>query len=199
METKLPKDYGLDVSNIYDKGSTRHEIESPFSLNAEDFLEYSEEDIKENNNKNIINSLSNVKRSIENRVDLLLYAFGCKFSKQLRFPEKLNELNKMGIIAPRILKKINKIRNLLEHQYEIPNKEKVEDALDVAILFIEYTNKFIYEFTDYFDGKCNDKLFRIKMKKGMIEINIVGVENLCFNCKDSGFYEWITFYVECAY
>jgi hypothetical protein len=41
------------------------------------------------------------------------------------------------------LNKINKKRNLLEHEYKNPSIEEVEDALDVAILFINYTNKYI--------------------------------------------------------
>jgi len=46
-------------------------------------------------------------------------------------------------ISPRILIKINQKRNLLEHEYIRPTKNDIEDALDVAILFISYTDKFL--------------------------------------------------------
>ena len=49
----------------------------------------------------------------------------------------------LGVISPRILLKINQKRNLLEHEYIRPNKGDVEDALDVAILFIVYTDKYL--------------------------------------------------------
>jgi hypothetical protein len=32
----------------------------------------------------------------------------------------------------------------LEHEYKNPSIEEVEDALDIAILFINYTNKYLY-------------------------------------------------------
>ncbi|MEA2075447.1 MAG: hypothetical protein U9O85_06905 [Euryarchaeota archaeon] len=49
-------------------------------------------------------------------------------------------MQKGGIIAPQILKKINDKRNLLEHEFKKPSLEQVEDALDVATLFISYAS-----------------------------------------------------------
>ncbi len=53
-------------------------------------------------------------------------------------------MNSIGIISPEILKKINRKRNFLEHEYIYPSKEEVEDALDVAKLFVAYTNKYLF-------------------------------------------------------
>lgn len=41
------------------------------------------------------------------------------------------------------MKKINAKRNLLEHEYENPTEKAVENALDVAELFIKYTDKYL--------------------------------------------------------
>ena len=198
MENKLPEDYGFVKTCVQDLGASSHQIESPFSLNAEDFLYFAEKDIKGDDDKDIINALSNAKRSIENRMDLLLYAFGYDLKEKLNFPSKLEELNKLGIIAPRILKKINKIRNLLEHNYEKPDKEKVEDSIDIAILFVEYTNKFIYNFRDYLDGNCNGKCFKITFEEGGIKINY-NKEKLFIKYKDPVFHEWVNFVIEVGY
>ena len=79
-------------------------------------------------------------------MDSLLIGFGLsERSKKWRFPQKIDFLNKVGVISPRILTKINKKRNLLEHEYRNPTEEEVEDALDVAILFINYTNKYLFQ------------------------------------------------------
>ena len=198
MENKLPEDYGFVKTCIQDLSASSTQIESPFSLSAEDFLDFAEMDIKGDNVKDIINALSNAKRSIENRMDLLLYAFGYDLNEKLNFPSKLEELNKLGIIAPRILKKINKIRNLLEHNYEKPDKEKVEDSIDIAILFIEYTNKFVYDFRTYFDGSCNGKIFRITFEDGEIKVNY-NKEKMFIKRKNPGFHEWVNFIVEVGY
>ena len=94
--------------------------------------------------------ISNGKRAIENRMDSIFYKFGYfKLSKKWNFPDKIERLNELNIIAPRILIKINKVRNFLEHEYKIPKKEEAEDALDVAILFLESTKIFVRKFVYY--------------------------------------------------
>jgi uncharacterized protein YutE (UPF0331/DUF86 family) len=133
------------ISTIESWGSGN--IETPFTIKPEEFLEYAESDLKIDDNHHLVNCLSNIKRAIECQIDSLLIGFGLfekAKNKNWNFPTKIEKLNEIGIVSPRILSKINKSRNLLEHEYTIPEREKVEDALDVAILFIRYTNKFLY-------------------------------------------------------
>jgi hypothetical protein len=59
----------------------------------------------------------------------------------MNLPEKVRIMEETGFIVPRILKKVNRERNLLEHEYQRPDEEIVEEALDLAILFIETTNR----------------------------------------------------------
>ncbi len=110
------------------------------------FFKFAENDLNSKYEHNLINSLSNIKRAIDCQMDTLLFAFGLyKKSKkeEWNFPRKLEVLNNLGIITPRILGKINQKRNFLEHEYRKPTKEEVEDALDVAALFLAYTQKFL--------------------------------------------------------
>jgi uncharacterized protein YutE (UPF0331/DUF86 family) len=122
-------------------------IETPFTIKPGEFLEYAESDLKIDDNHHLVNCLSNIKRAIECQIDSLLIGFGLFEKakiKNWKFPTKIEKLNEIGIVSPRILSKINKLRNLLEHEYSIPEREKVEEALDVAILFIRYTDQFLY-------------------------------------------------------
>jgi hypothetical protein len=48
-------------------------------------------------------------------------------------------LQDLGVIAPRILSKLNQHRNELEHEYTCPDPETVEDFVDVVALFLEAT------------------------------------------------------------
>ena len=121
-------------------------VETNFEISPEDFLTYAEYDLTAEYDHHLVNSLSNSKRAIDSQLDSLLIGFGLsERSKKWRFPQKIYFLNKVGVISPRILTKINKKRNLLEHEYRNPTEEEVEDALDVAILFINYTNKYLFQ------------------------------------------------------
>lgn len=122
------------------------DVEAPFQMTPKQFLEFAEYDLNNEYSHHLVNSLSNIKRAIDCQLDSLLFVFGLfKKSKKGRwnFPKKIDCLNKIGIISPRILERINQKRNLLEHEYKIPKKGQVVDALDVAILFKAYTEKFL--------------------------------------------------------
>jgi hypothetical protein len=122
------------------------QIEIPFKIDPRSFLRFAESDYRKEYPHHIVNALSNTKRAIECQMDSLLYAFGL-FSKAQKerwsFRKKADSLGYLGILAPGILKNINRKRNLLEHEYYLPEKPEVEDALDVAKMFLEYTDKFL--------------------------------------------------------
>jgi hypothetical protein len=146
----------LEYLNIFLEGeldsSSGETIETNFSISPSKFLKYAEYDLAAKYDHCLVNSLSNTKRAIDCQLDSLLIAFGLsERAKRWRFPEKINYLNSIGIISPRILNKINKKRNLLEHEYKNTNEDEVEDALDVALLFVNYTNKYILRAVTEYD------------------------------------------------
>ena len=127
-------------------------VEIPFDLKPRDFFNFAIEDLDSHYEHHLINGLSNIKRAIDCQIDSILYTYGLfKKSKKENwyFPKKIDILNNLGIVSPRILTKINRLRNLLEHQYEQPEEEKVTDALDIAELFIEYTDRFLNPIMDF--------------------------------------------------
>ncbi len=129
-------------------------IPCEFQIMPKDFVRYSELDLKNSYEHSAINSISNSKRAIDCQLDLLLISFGffeLSCAKQWRFPRKIELINDVGVLAPRILKKINKQRNLLEHQYIRPTLEQVEDFLDIANLFIAGTEKYALYHVSYFE------------------------------------------------
>jgi hypothetical protein len=56
--------------------------------------------------------------------------------EQYSFPGRLETLRTLGLVAPRIVRKIVQLRNLLEHEFHLPKVNEVEDALDIASLFV---------------------------------------------------------------
>lgn len=120
-------------------------IETGFDISSNDFLKFAHYDLTAKYGHHLVNCLSNTKRAIESQLDCLLIGFGLsERAKKWNFPTKINYLNSIGVVSPNILNKINKKRNLLEHEYKNPSTEEVEDALDIATLFTTYTNKYIF-------------------------------------------------------
>jgi hypothetical protein len=125
--------------------------EISFDISPTQFLKYAETDLNSNVEHKYVNALSNAKRALDGQVTCLLDIFGLlriAEKKHWGFPAKIESLKKIGILAPRVLNKINKTRNLLEHEFVDPKAEDVNDFIDIVSLFIEgtkgYINKYIF-------------------------------------------------------
>jgi hypothetical protein len=111
-------------------------------IEPRDFLNFAIEDSATlEQERNRINCLSNCKRAIDSQVDRLIGRLGflpLARTKRWTIPKKLEFVSQSGVVAPRILHNVNKVRNRLEHDFAPPSQQQVEDALDVAMLFISY-------------------------------------------------------------
>jgi hypothetical protein len=63
----------------------------------------------------------------------------------------MSVLTEIGVVAPRIVTKVVHARNYLEHEYRKPGKEQVEDAVDVATLFVAGLERSLTSFPACFD------------------------------------------------
>lgn len=135
----------LDLNNIYiGRDHTDYLVDTKcFDINPEDFLEFAKKDIKTNDLHGMVNALSNVKRSIDSQTAKIFHCLGIdKNEWNLRnYPPKRELLEQLGVVSPNILRKVVTSRNYLEHDYKSPELETVEDAIDIASLFIEASNK----------------------------------------------------------
>jgi hypothetical protein len=130
--------FDLDSLCIYDCENI--ELDYNFDIEAEEFLRFAEKDLAQGDKHGLVNALSNAKRAIDSQVDKVLGCFG--LLSRRNFPQKMAMLRDMGIIAPRIVNKVVKARNYLEHEYQAPMQEQVEDALDIARLFVISLDRF---------------------------------------------------------
>ena len=99
-------------------------------------------------------------------------------------------MNSIGVISPGILKKINRKRNFLEHEYIYPSKEEVEDALDVAKLFVAYTNRYLF--------RANTGFELFIEGEGYIDINLDWEKHkiTCTYCTDDIYSKYKDFITE---
>ena len=129
-------------------------IDTSFETMPSEFIGFAESDLQSSFDHKYINALSNAKRALDCQADRLLKLFGYYKESQDKFwgfPKKLELIQKFEIIAPRVLNKINKTRNLMEHHYIKPKSDQVEDFLDIASLFIASTDHYASNFIDHVD------------------------------------------------
>ena len=104
------------------------------------YLEFAEKDLRIGGTRGLVNSLTNSKRAIDCQIYNLLSSLG--LPEPYSFPARLEKLHALGLVAPRIIRKIVQLRNVLEHEYYKPTQAEVEDALDITALFVATLRPF---------------------------------------------------------
>jgi hypothetical protein len=113
------------------------------------YLEFAEKDLRLGGPRGLINSLANSKRAIDCQIFSLLSVLG--IPEPHNFPLRLEKLRDLGLVAPRVIRKIVQLRNVLEHEYYKPTITEVEDALDITALFVA-TLKPYFKGGSYMEG-----------------------------------------------
>ncbi|MBC8757124.1 hypothetical protein H2O64_20795 [Kordia sp. YSTF-M3] len=196
-------------------------LKTNFDISPQEFIKYAELDLSSNYEHNIVNALSNAKRALDSQLDSLLVClgyYGISQKKYWSFPKKIDLINELGIIAPRVLRKINKQRNLLEHQFIKPDEESVEDFLDITLLFIASTDRFTLKFANiihlknieqkklyviennYVEEKLNVHIYKTEKQFSLAYLEPEKIENEListnsYNHKDIDYDELLKFYL----
>lgn len=116
----------------------------PTIMSPSAYVEFAIEDLSADTARGGINAFSNIKRAIHLLIDQLLNQYGLFFHfKSANFPMKLQLLDEIGLLPIGIMTNLNVERNLLEHGYATPAKQRVREAIDVAKLLLMATEKLL--------------------------------------------------------
>lgn len=120
------------------KGFGRFDYSTP--LTPAEYLTFAEKDLRLGGSRGLVNALANAKRAIDCQIFNLLSSLG--IPEPSSFPGRLEALHTLGLLAPRIIRKIVQLRNILEHEYYLPKLTEVEDAVDITALFVATLKPF---------------------------------------------------------
>jgi len=148
---------------IFDSGTS---LDYDFQISPREFLNFAKTDIGENNRKGKINALTNAKRAIDCQIDKVLFAlsldpknlpssftdFLADFDQQLLPKDltiKLKFIHVMNFAPTGIVSRTRTLRNKLEHNYEEPQLNEVEDAIELSELFIMAIESKLFPVCDF--------------------------------------------------
>jgi hypothetical protein len=118
-------------------------VELPWALLAADYLRFARTDLRGGSTRGDVNALGNAKRALHCRIDSVLYTTGFwKRAERERwdFADKEQLMAEIQIVAPLILRRINKLRNRVEHDYAAPDdRDQLGDFIDAVELFLAGT------------------------------------------------------------
>lgn len=113
----------------------------PFDLQPYEYLDFAERDLKSGEPHAAANSVLNTKKALELQIDCFLIDYGLEhLSKVWGTAKKIELVGDIAILRPSILKKVNDLRNKIEHQYVIPSIADAENAIEIVDLFLGATD-----------------------------------------------------------
>lgn len=114
-----------------------------FELMAFDYLEFAERELVQGGAAASIHCVGHLKRAIECEIDTLIGVLGLG-GKISNFPKKMDFAASAGIISLRSLVRLNKLRNVMEHEYSIPETSNLEIYFDLATGFVHAIEGYLY-------------------------------------------------------
>jgi hypothetical protein len=141
-----PQNFGAyNVSSIMGIGLFRNGEPHPYM-----YLAFAEEDLAQTDApRTRVNALANAKRALHLQIEALTDALGfARWSEKTLggFPRRTHFLEECGLITPRIIAKINRLRNEVEHEYVVPERDLVEDYVEVVGLYLGSSDKIVRSF-----------------------------------------------------
>lgn len=147
-----------------------------FDVDPYEFLLLAEEDWERGGLAAELNAITNAKRAIVAQMDQALLSFGYP-ATSWNIPRKLEALMSLGLVAPRILRRVSSTRNLLEHEYRRPSEKEIEDAIDLAALFVASIKPLISLFPDEFIvGQEYERVTHFAFKRELV-FSMAGAKN----------------------
>jgi hypothetical protein len=143
-----------------------------------DYLEFAIADFAEGSPRGLVNAFGNAKRALHLEIDYLLQQYGL-FSNFGRgnFPTKLGVLDDIGLLPTTIIKNLNVERNLIEHEYDTPSRQRVAEAIDVVKLLLLATEKLMestaHQVVVGWRNPCRHTLLQLEPQNG--EIRLYGI------------------------
>lgn len=111
----------------------------PYEVTPHGYLREAEESLARLSQGGNRDAIANAKRGIDCQIEAVIETLGLQAGSG--FPSRVALIRKLGLVAPRILEKINKLRNAIEHDFVNPSREQAEMAVDTALLFVELTHR----------------------------------------------------------
>jgi hypothetical protein len=110
---------------------------NPRGVDILDYLYFAKADLLSKDLRGAINALGNAKRAIHLLVDSFLELLGLKkVYGEDNFPTKLEIIQKLEAFPTRLLKTLNKRRNLIEHEYDQIELDEAEGFVEIAEIFV---------------------------------------------------------------
>src|SRR5205085_1807323 len=118
-----------------------------WQIEARESLRYAEEELEKGTPQSTINAVSHLKRAADWQLERFVEYYNLRPQKgNLSVPRKIQFLEDAGLFSSRSLRRLNEIRNRLEHDFEhpkLPDLTIYYDLVQAFVSVIEYVTLIV--------------------------------------------------------
>ena len=109
-----------------------------------EYLMFAKEEAESNTVNGNINSIQNIKKCNHLLVEKLFYMLGLgNIYYKTKFPKNLDVLKQVGAFPIHLLKKLNSLRNVVEHEYKSIDNSTVLELVDYTEVFYRLCHNYL--------------------------------------------------------
>ncbi|HBP90486.1 MAG TPA: hypothetical protein DD706_22690 [Nitrospiraceae bacterium] len=111
------------------------------------YLEYARRDISSGTQQGAMNALGHANRAVHLVMDKLLKIYKLDAWAKAPFPVRAELLGDIGAFPTRIVSRLNRARNFMEHDYTFVEVDRAADFVELAELFLTVAYPFFHNGT----------------------------------------------------
>lgn len=130
--------YACETAYVY------HTSLNPNGPEPFEYLDYAKKDIAKADVHGAIDGISNAKRAIHLVIDKYFELLGLdRAYAKASFPAKIEVMELLNAFPTRLIERLNKKRNLIEHEYRTIAREEVIEFIDIAEMFLLLAHPYL--------------------------------------------------------
>ena len=189
--------------------ATSEYYENKFEVTPKNYLDFAKKDYEPEDNRAIVNAANNIKKGIDCQIDTILTIFDFlqkAKTEKWNFQKKVEFLESLNLTSQKTIKRVLKLKNLIEGEYSLNTKKIIESGLKTLEEFMTETKDCLKNHKDiefdvslhkeFNDNYADDFKLALTYKNNEFHISHLGKEILKLTQTDEKYFDFLKQYVK---
>jgi hypothetical protein len=189
--------------------ATSEHYTDKFEITPKKYFQFARSDLEMSNEKAFNNAAYNIKKGIDCQIDTILTIFDFlqkAKTEKWDYTKKVEFLESLEITSQKTIKRVLKLKNLIEGEYTLHTQKTLDSALKTLEEFLDETKKCIKNLEDiqfdvslhpeFNNNSADDWVFELTYKNNDFHISHLNKEILKLTHTDDQYFNFLKKYVE---
>jgi hypothetical protein len=205
----MTKETILKIIINEEPSATSEHYTDKFEVTPKQYFQFARSDLEMSNDKAFNNAAYNIKKGIDCQIDTILTIFDFlqkAKTEKWDYTKKVEFLESLEITSQKTIKRVLKLKNLIEGEYTLNTQKTLDSALKTLEEFLDETKNCIKNLEDFQfdvslheefnDNVADDLMFQLEYKNNEFHISHLNKEILKLTSADEEYFNFLKQYVK---